>query len=743
MTSWPSPALPARLAAARHLPLVGRRPELEALERLWVDVEAGRRQLVFVGGEPGAGKTRLMAEVAGALHDNDVAVLVGTCSLDAAIPYQPFAEMLDQLFTGVPAGSLHDALGDGGPQLRRLSAHAVRHRPELAEEVLEGGDTRVELFDAVAQLLGTLARDRPVTLILDDLHWAQLPTLALLEHLVQAGHETRLLVLATFRTTAPDRSEEVAARVAELHRLEDVRRLDLAGLDTDAITEYVSLRSGLPLNEARPSAAVLRDRTGGNPFFLRETWADLERRGGVTALRLPSGVPASIGDTLAARIGGLGSEDQRVIELAAVLGDTFDLATLVAAGEADRTVTMAFVDAAMAVGLIEAVDADAGVYSFVHALTRQAVVDRMSGSRRSELHARAAQALERQPLDAPLVPRIAQHYLASHILGFHEEALRYSQQAGRLAERSLAFEDAAVWFERAAALPQCAPADRAEMLLAAAAATVRAGQFPRARVIYEQLESMADAPVRLAAAIGFEDATWRPGLVGPRAADLLSTALDECGLAPDDPRYIRALASLGRALALAGETVRARQVGDRAVELAEHLGDEDTLLHALTTAMWAGTAPDVAGRQATRTAAVQRMARARRNYEALGSAANFRATVSYLLGRPDDLEEAFADGERSIQATGQAYYRGVAGILAHSIAFLRGDFEGAEHWAQETFKQNEILGDQMTEGPTGSRPSWCAANAAPSPTCASCSTAASRSPVSGCRDSWPSTPSSG
>src|SRR5437867_10777471 len=131
MTSWRPPPLPSRLAASRHLPLVGRRRELETLETLWADVEDGRRQVLFVGGEPGAGKTRLMTEAAGALHDNDVAVLVGTCSIDAGIPYQPFTEMLDHLFAASAEGSLAGLLEHRGRVLRRLSAHVVRHRPDL------------------------------------------------------------------------------------------------------------------------------------------------------------------------------------------------------------------------------------------------------------------------------------------------------------------------------------------------------------------------------------------------------------------------------------------------------------------------------------------------------------------------------------------------------------------------------------------------------------------------------------
>ena len=237
-----------------------------------------------------------------------------------------------------------------------------------------------------------------------------------------------------------------------------------------------------------------------------------------------------------------------------MLGDEFDLAVLVAASET-RSRTMAFVDATAALGLVEPVDPLGGRYCFVHALTRQAVLDRTSPSRLSLLHARAGEALERLPRQAALVLRLAHHFLAAHVLGYHDQALRHSRDAGRLAENSLAFEEAAGWFERAATLPDCDPDDRSQLLLAAAADYVRSCHFPRAREIYEELATTGSSrEVRLAATIGFEDATWRPGVHGTRAADLLSAAVAASGVDQRSARYVRALGSLGRALARAGDT---------------------------------------------------------------------------------------------------------------------------------------------------------------------------------------------
>ena len=671
------------------------------MEALWSEVTAGRRQVVFLGGEPGAGKTRLIAEIAGALHDNDMTVLVGTSGLDAGVSYQPFAEMLDDLFATAADGTLTGVVADKGSELARLSPRVGRHCAEPAGAPTGDGGVRRDLFEAVAHVFRALAGLRPLALMIDDLHWAQLPTIAMLEHVVRACPESPLLVVAAFRTTAPDRSDEIAARVAELHRLEGIRRLDLSGLDTEAIAEFLSLRTRLPVSEARAPAALLRDRTGGNPFFLRELWADLERRGGIAALRTAHRVPSSISDTLTARLSGLTAAARAVVELAAILGSSFGLATLVAASETSQVATLASLDVATSSGLIEADGAAGDRYSFVHALVRQAVLDGMPPSRRLLLHARAAEALERQSPHGSLVPQLAHHYLASHVLGFHGRALRYSRDAGRLAERSLAFEDAAAWFERAAELPECEPATRAELLLAAAGDYVRSCHFPHARDIYERLYATAEPPGRLAAAIGFEDASWRPGLVANRAADLISSALAECGLDHQNPLYVHGLGSLARALALAGETGRARQVSAKATELAARLGDESVLVHALTTSMWHGTTPDVAADQLDRSRAVCRLARERLDHETLGAAANFLATVSYLTGRPDAVRDATEDARRALGATGQPYYRHVYCCLAQAGAFLQGDFDGARQWADETLRQTDTFGDEMAEGPHG------------------------------------------
>jgi len=239
---------------------------------------------------------------------------------------------------------------------------------------------------------------------------------------------------------------------------------------------------------------------------------------------------------------------------------------------------------------------------------------------------------------------------------------------------------------------------RNRLLLAAADDHVRACHFPQARSIFARLASAQDPSVRLSAAMGFEEATWRPGVLGGQAADLLVRALDAAGLDQRDPRYVRALGSLGRSLVLAGEVPRGREVGSRAVALATELGEPATLLHALTTSLWHGTTPDMAETQFQRSTELRSAAREARDHEAMGAAANFRAMVSYLLGRPEDLRQAIEDARRTAEATGQPYYRHIYACLAYTEAFMRGEFDAAERWAKTTLDQNAPFDDDIAEG---------------------------------------------
>jgi DNA-binding CsgD family transcriptional regulator/tetratricopeptide (TPR) repeat protein len=681
---------------------VGRLGPLAELEAIWAGVLEHRRRAVFIGGEPGVGKTRLAAEAAHALHEAGAAVLWGACYPDLDVPYRPFVTALEQLLRDGEPGDLAPLLGDSAARLLRLTPLVGRHRPDLAAVAPDPHDPRIELFDAVRDLLLALTARQPVVLVLEDLHWAAAPTLQLLTHVVQGTARARLLILVTHRTTEPDRTDELTYTIADLYRHDGVSRIDLAGLATEEIAEYLRREAGLAGRAALRSATVLRDQTGGNPFFLHELWRDLRGRGGIETLRAPSfRAPRSVRDTLERRLAALPSEQLEVIELAAVVGEVVDLSVLVAASRHSPDVTLAAVDGAVGFGVLAPDTVAPGRYRFLHTLVRQAVLDRLPPSRRTREHARVAEALEGRAVDDPwVVAQLAHHYERAHVLGYADQAVTYLVAAAEHAERSVAHEEAAELYGRAAALRASVGPPRHELLFAAARSHTVAGHFAAARRRYEELARSDDPVVALWAAVGHEDASWRPGLHGARSVQLLEAALQRC---PDDDRdatVLRARASLGRALSFTGDRDRAEEVGEGALRAARELGDDEVLAHALSATLWRGMVPTLAPVLLARAVELSGLGRRLGADDHLGPAGFYRGVFGYMLGQPDDWAAAHDDQIRAARH-GQRFFRYVTGCGEYARRFSAGDLEAAAHTVAALDELGSEFGPDTTEGSFG------------------------------------------
>ena len=702
MAGWNRPAMPARWSGTGLPNLVGRRDELATLEDAWSAVVGGRRQVVFIGGEPGAGKTRLLAEAAVRLHDEGAAVLLGTCVKEFGPPYQPFVEPVSALHDAVGAGELTAATGHSdrpGALLDRLATIAGKRRARSPDEGA-GAEYQRELYDAVVHAVTAAAADGPVVLALEDLQWAGATALSLLSHLVERTSEEQLLVVATHRTTVPDRSAPLVHTVAQLYRLDGVRRLDLAGLGTDDIARYLVEETGVPERRVRTAAAVLRDQTGGNPFFLREMWRDLAARGGLPALRSEGfTAPESVRDTLQSRLDRLAEPHRQVLELAAVIGEELELATLLAAGEWTAGTTLAAVDEAVSHGLLEPSGADGSHFRFPHALARTAALDHMTPSRRVQEHARVAKALEDAPGE-PAVQRLAHHYASARALGHSEKALHYLLEAGRLADASLAHEEAARCFEQAADLTDDA-AQRDLHRLAAARSHLLGGNFARARDVYEQVWGSQDPDTQVQAAIGYEAASWRPGLPGHRAVELLTVALGTIEHDETDPVYITALASLGRATAFTGAINEATLVVGRAIELARRLADDRLLADTLQASLWLGLRPQDAPAKLERATELSRLADRTGDLGQLGPAAYFRGVIAYMSGDPVGWDAAHHDLLRTARVTGQGFFAYMGGCLDYGRQMASGQLDAAERTCADLLTLGESFGTDDTEGPYG------------------------------------------
>lgn len=699
MPAGSPPPVSPELDATSESRFVGRRRELQVLEDAWESVQRGFRQVLFIGGEPGIGKSRLAAQAAKVLSREGAVVLVGTTSSEFPIPYQPLVEVLDDLVGKTDAGVLPEALLESAGQLARLTSRMARHRPNVPLDSDRDREHRRELFDAYVEVLIAASTDCPIVLILEDLHRARMPTLQLLNHIVSSTAETRLLVLATLRTTQPDLSSDLTGAVAEMYRLPGVQQIDLDGLETEYIVDLLFRGVDVSSDKAESSAAALRSHTGGNPFFLKELWKALSSSGGIDVLGRDFRAPRSIRDALGIRIAGLDSSHLAIIQIAALIGESFNLTTLTSASAPSRTETLDAIDRAIEFELIVPEHEDPGRYRFAHELARQSILDRISITERAKAHATIAEALEARAHDSPeIVARLAHHYSAAAPLGYEAEAAKYLRRAAEFASRSLAYEDAADGYERAAAL---AREGHDELLLLAARCRVEAGDFEAARDTYGRLSTSGDPATRLEAAIGYENASWRPGRTGHEAVGLLSDALEVYSSAEPDALFIDGLASLGRALTFTGADQDARVMGEKAIELAEQNGDALLIARSLQASLWRSWDPGTASQQLDRAILVSQIGATERDYGLLGQGAYFRAAISYTQGRRWDVVAAHADLRRVATTTGQPFYAYMVGCLDASEEFRRGDFVACRAAVEQLASVGEVFGQDDTGGSYG------------------------------------------
>ncbi|HUW15853.1 MAG TPA: AAA family ATPase, partial [Actinomycetes bacterium] len=432
--------MPVRWSGSARRVFVGRAAEFSVVEAAWRDAVAGVRQVVFVGGEPGGGKSRLLAESARLLHDDGAAVLLGACIEEFGPSYQPFVQPIEALAPDLLSGDLVLS-GSSGLSVTDLADRLATLSGERSNRQAAAQHRR-RLYDAAVDAFRSAAAQRPLVLVLEDLHWAGSTALQLLSYLVEQTAEARILLLASHRTTTPERSVALEQAIAPLYRLDGVRRIDLVGLDAEEISQYLVREGGLPPGRARAWAPVLREQTGGNPFFLRELWRELAASGDPTIMRSSEfTAPASVRHTIESRLRRLAAPHREVLELAAVIGEEFDTATLVAASDWTYDTTLEAIDAAVDSGLVEPASGQEGSFHFPHALARSAVLGLLGSSRRAHEHARVAQVIEARPAASGRdVQRLAYHYSGAHTLGYADKAVRYLVEAAGVADRSLAHE---------------------------------------------------------------------------------------------------------------------------------------------------------------------------------------------------------------------------------------------------------------------------------------------------------------
>jgi DNA-binding SARP family transcriptional activator len=471
----PTGAPAAAVDAGPTVAFVGRAAELDALAEAARRATAGAPQVVpvLVAGDPGAGKSALLDTAARRLAAEGWQVAWGRCpEVEGAPPAWPWTELLRGLAVARPpseeqAGVLAPLLDDAAT------------RPTGPDAVAQ----RFYLHRAVGGYLGEVAAAAPLLLLLDDVHRAYPETLDLLTAVVERVRTSPVVVVAAFR------SEEVEPRLADtvtaLVPLDPVR-VQLGGLSADEVAELLATLSGGDVDGSL--TAAIMDRTDGNPFYVRETTRLLASEGRLVAV---AEVPAGVRDVIRRRIARLPAHAQTVLRLAAVVGREIDVDVLLGADDGDEGAALDAVEAGVMAGLL--VEPATGRLRFAHALVRDTIYDDISRLRRSRLHGRIADVMER--MGSTDYAGLTHHLHAAGSPVATARAVGYAVRAAEQAEARSALSTAIELWDQAVALheriPDADPRERVDLQVRLVRAHGNAGSLKLRDAVHRAIDEAA------------------------------------------------------------------------------------------------------------------------------------------------------------------------------------------------------------------------------------------------------------
>ena len=405
---------------------VGRSEELAYLRERRLEAAASHGGLVFITGEAGLGKSRLIAEFCGSLRDTRWKVGAGSCLEVANRPY--------------------------GPVLDALAA--VSGRPVE----LDAAETQVEQFEAIVRRFVEAASRNALAIAIEDVHWADAATLDLLAYLGAKLHRTRILVLLSVRTEAFDGGNATSRALAKITRQANAGRIDLAALRGPELKLFIdeALAGAELSDDVRREIAAAGD---GNPFFTEELLKSALDRGPTAASQRAGTVPPTVRETLLERLHPLEEAERRVVEQAALIGRRFSVDLLAATLESSPESILPALRRARELQLVE--ELTPATFRFRHGLTREAIYAGFLKAETKTRHRTIALALENAPPVHRSLEALAFHWWAA---GESEQAVRYNEAAGDAATRVHAHEDAIAFYNRALDAADVAAASKAALL---------------------------------------------------------------------------------------------------------------------------------------------------------------------------------------------------------------------------------------------------------------------------------------
>ncbi len=591
---------------------VGRRQELDQLKEALEDALGGRGSLAMLVGEPGIGKTRLAEEFTVYARLRGAQVLSGRSYEGAVeVAYFPFVEAFRQYVRARPDAELRRELGEGAPDVANLVSEIRQRFPDLpTASPLQGDAERLRLFGSITEFLRAATAAGPLVRHLDDLHWADMPSLLLLRHLARHLAGERLLILGSYRDVELDRTHPLAEVLGTLRRETSFRRVLLRGLPTDDIVAYLTALADEEPDPAvqagrRALAEALERETEGNPFFIGEVlshlvesgklyWDGAHWRTNVTSTS-ELGIPEGVREVVGRRLSALGEACNRMLTVASAMPAGFSWDVLRTTVEGEEATLLDALEEALAARLIREREGGAAAsYEFTHALIRQTLYEELSAPRRVLLHRHIGERLEalhaREP--GPHLAELAHHFFQAAPGGDVDKAVDYAVRAGERAVSVAAFEEAAAHFERALQALElvrgASPERQCRVLLALAEVHGRVGALDASRAeagrAAELARALGSAELLALAALRY-GSEHAPSLEldEPRVR-LLEEALAACGSEANE-LVVRLLRRLAIEFTFV-DAARAEERANQSVEIARRIGKPGVLAYALSGRHW-------------------------------------------------------------------------------------------------------------------------------------------------------------
>ena len=455
---------------------VGRERELGILRHALEDVLLGAGRIATLQGEAGIGKSRLALELGHVATERGVTMVWGTCVEGGEAPtLWPWQEIVRALVAW-PGDEQRDVVS---PALAGLLSLPSRELPASVPGVsapasMSNADERFALYTAVVELLRSRASRQPLLVVLDDIHWADTPTLELLQTLALDVASVPLFVVATYREHEPGTAPALARALVTIGRYPWTRRVLLRGLAEDAVGQVI--RDTAKVDPPPALVAIVHSRTQGNPLFVAELVRLLAAESALGLERvLSTGIPVGVSDAVRRRLHALPLQTQHLLQLAAVMGNAFDFRLLAQASGLPTRECAEILERALATQIV--IEAEEDDFCFSHGLVRETIVDELTPLRRARLHASVADALvARTPVADDVAEIAADHFWRARHLVEPARVVAALEAAESVALRRYAYDAAERLLERGLACAKHLPArgrDEMELRLELELAAVR------------------------------------------------------------------------------------------------------------------------------------------------------------------------------------------------------------------------------------------------------------------------------